>query len=133
MNAIIFKMMERHPSDILSALSALGHREDSLDLADRWQQLYDAGEATDLYLRQYSLEETADVLWDCLCDMLKTAWLESLTREQALTIGNALGVLDIAQVELTTGCGIRALSVPDAWNRVHPDEKPILRTSSSLM
>lgn len=133
MNAIALRMMELHPSTIFSALSAMDRREESLCLADRWQELYDAGEAVDLYQRHYTMDETADALWACLCDMLRDAWLGSITREQALTIGNALGPISDARVELAAGCSMLALDVPGEWNKAHPDEKPILRTSSSLM
>lgn len=132
MNNVTLKMLERHPSAILSSLSGLGHREESLDIADRWQRLYDTGKATDIFLRRYTLEETADALWDCLCDMLTDAWLVSLTREQALAIGNAIGQLETARVELSEGCSILARDVPASWNKAHPEEKPINRTSSSL-
>lgn len=124
-------MSRKHTNTILDTLSALG--VDWMIRANQWQKLFDAGEARDLFLRPMSEETAAEALWMDLRHDLEAAWLQSLTRDQALAIGNSIGALLYATVELCEDVKVPAIDVPARWNKAHPEEKPIYRNDENML
>jgi hypothetical protein len=121
----------RHTNTILDTLSALG--VDWTIRANQWQDLFDTGEARDLFSRPMSEDAAAEALWRDLRHDLEAAWLQSLTRDRALAIGNSIGALPYATVELCADVKVPAIEVPARWNKAHPDEKPIYRNDENML
>lgn len=124
-------MSRKHTNTILDTLSALG--VDWTIRANQWQELFDAGDARDLFSRPMSEEAAAEALWRDLRRDLVAAWLQSLTRDQALAIGNSIGALPYATVELCADVKVSAIDVPSCWNKAHPEEKPIYRNDENML
>lgn len=124
-------MAQKHTNNIMVALLSLGI--DGYAKASQWEDLFDRGAAVDIFNRPMSEEQVADALWTDLRKQLESAWVDRLTREQALAIGNSIGVLTTGYIELCPDVKIFAADVPARWNNAHPDAPKIYRNDESLI
>lgn len=129
-------MYKQHTRQIVDALNVLG--VDAYAKINQWQELFDAGELRDIFNQpiepsEAAAEDAANGLWNDLKACLEQTWLSKLTRKEAVTIGNTIGVLPDAYIKLCNDVTIPASDVPKHWNCAHPEEKPIYRNDEHLL
>lgn len=129
-------MYKQHTRQIVDALNVLG--VDAYVKINQWQELFDAGELRDIFNQpiesnEASAVDAANELWNDLKSCLEQTWLSKITREEAVTIGNTIGVMPDAYIKLCHDVTIPASDVPRRWNYAHPEEKAIYRNDEHLL
>ena len=114
MNEIHSIMGEKHTSQILCVLDALG--ADWMKVEDFYMsELERTGQPL-------TAEQAADELWSALHRMAERLWLRSITREQAEAMESTAGQTIFGRIVVCQGLDFPAYTLTKEWDRANQEE-----------
>ena len=114
-------MGKEHTTQILDILDSLG--VDWKEKESFYQSALDRGEKNIFTGQPITAEQAANELWADLHRAAETAWLKSITREQAKLMEDTVGQNFYGRIVVCEGLDFLAHTLTQEWDRVNREKE----------